>query len=61
MPIEAMRDKFSTSQDGFEDEVSDASGGPNWWQASNGIWYPPELHPSYKQGKGGSATSDVSQ
>jgi len=26
--------------------VSDASGGSGWWQASDGRWYPPELHPA---------------
>jgi hypothetical protein len=25
--------------------VSDASQGPGWWIASDGRWYPPELHP----------------
>jgi hypothetical protein len=27
--------------------MSDTSQGPGWWQASNGKWYEPELHPSY--------------
>jgi uncharacterized RDD family membrane protein YckC len=27
--------------------MSDVSGGPGWWQASDGRWYPPEQHPSY--------------
>jgi uncharacterized RDD family membrane protein YckC len=26
--------------------VSDMSQGPGWWQASDGKWYPPELHPA---------------
>jgi hypothetical protein len=26
--------------------VSDTSQGPGWWLASDGKWYPPELHPS---------------
>lgn len=26
--------------------MSDSSGGPGWWLASDGRWYPPELHPS---------------
>ena len=26
--------------------MSDRSAGPGWWQASDGRWYPPELHPS---------------
>lgn len=28
--------------------MSDASGGPGWWQASDGKWYPPERHPGYQ-------------
>jgi len=28
--------------------VSDASGGPGWWQASDARWYPPEQHPDYQ-------------
>ncbi len=27
--------------------MSDASQGPDWWRASDGMWYPPELHPDY--------------
>jgi hypothetical protein len=27
--------------------MSDVSQGPGWWQASDGKWYPPELHPHY--------------
>ena len=27
--------------------MSDASQGPGWWQASDGKWYAPELHPDY--------------
>ena len=26
--------------------MSDSPQGPDWWQASDGAWYPPELHPS---------------
>jgi hypothetical protein len=26
--------------------MSDKPLGPDWWQASDGTWYPPELHPS---------------
>ena len=26
--------------------MSDTPQGPNWWQASDGKWYPPEAHPS---------------
>lgn len=25
--------------------MSDAPGGPGWWRASDGKWYPPETHP----------------
>ncbi len=28
--------------------MSDTSGGPGWWQASDGKWYPPERHPNYQ-------------
>lgn len=28
--------------------MSDQSGGPGWWQASDDRWYPPELHPDYR-------------
>gem|GEM_PF-5895563 len=27
--------------------MSDVAQGPGWWQASDGKWNPPELHPSY--------------
>jgi uncharacterized protein DUF4190 len=27
--------------------VSDTSGGPGWWLASDGRWYPPEQHPRF--------------
>jgi len=30
--------------------VSDKPEGPGWWVASDGKWYPPELHPSFKDG-----------
>ena len=26
--------------------MSDQSGGPGWWQVSDGRWYPPEQHPA---------------
>ena len=26
--------------------------GPDWWIASDGKWYPPELHPSVKGDSG---------
>ena len=29
--------------------MSDMSQGPGWWLASDGRWYPPELHPSLTQ------------
>ncbi len=28
--------------------MSDMSGGPGWWQASDGKWYPAEQHPNYQ-------------
>ena len=29
--------------------MSDKSEGPGWWIASDGKWYPPELHPSVRE------------
>jgi len=29
--------------------MSDVSQGPGWWQATDGKWYPPELHPDYQK------------
>ena len=29
--------------------MSDRSEGPGWWIASDGKWYPPELHPSVRE------------
>lgn len=28
--------------------MSDAPQGPNWWQASDNRWYPPESHPNFR-------------
>ena len=28
--------------------MSDVTQGPGWWIASDGKWYPPELHPSVR-------------
>ncbi|MGP8007294.1 MAG: hypothetical protein ACLP2J_09710 [Acidimicrobiales bacterium] len=28
--------------------MSDVAQGPNWWIASDGKWYPPDLHPSVR-------------
>lgn len=28
--------------------MSEVAQGPGWWQASDGKWYAPELHPSYR-------------
>ncbi len=28
--------------------MSDVSQGPGWWQASDGKWYRPEQHPSFR-------------
>ena len=30
--------------------MSDKSEGPGWWMASDGQWYAPEEHPSFKDG-----------
>ncbi len=30
--------------------MSDKPEGPGWWIASDGKWYPPELHPSVREG-----------
>ncbi len=30
--------------------MSDVAQGPGWWLASNGKWYPPELHPARTNG-----------
>ena len=27
--------------------MSDVSHGPGWWEATDGKWYPPEMHPNY--------------
>lgn len=29
--------------------MSDTGQGPGWWEASDGRWYPPELHPAVRQ------------
>ena len=29
--------------------MADVSQGPGWWIASDGKWYPPDLHPSVAQ------------
>lgn len=34
---------------------SDTQKGPDWWMASDGRWYPPELHPDYDEGSAASA------
>ena len=28
--------------------MSDVAQGPGWWEASDGRWYPPELHPNWQ-------------
>ena len=30
--------------------MSDTPSGPDWWQASDDRWYPPETHPDYRPG-----------
>jgi hypothetical protein len=37
--------------------MSDKSEGPGWWVASDGKWYPPELHPSVTDESGATASS----
>ena len=37
--------------------MSDKPEGPGWWIASDGKWYPPELHPSFKDGSGAGPTA----
>ena len=40
--------------------MADTSGGPGWWQASDGKWYPPEQHPAalaQAEAAAGAATS----
>ncbi len=39
--------------------MSDEPEGPGWWVASDGKWYPPELHPSVRDGSKPVATSDA--
>lgn len=41
--------------------MSDVTQGPGWWIASDGKWYPPELHPSVRakaQEAGDAAAAD---
>lgn len=35
--------------------MSEVSQGPGWWLATNGRWYPPEMHPQYRSPADGSA------
>ena len=35
--------------------MSDTSQGEGWWQASDGKWYAPELHPDFGKSTGGAA------
>lgn len=39
--------------------MSDTAQGPGWWQASDGRWYPPELHPSAQAAASGTAAGTV--
>src|SRR5690606_9680293 len=32
--------------------VSEAPGGPGWWEASDGRWYPPQSHPDARAAAG---------
>ena len=29
--------------------MADVNQGPDWWQASDGKWYPPERHPDHRE------------
>ncbi len=40
--------------------MSDMSQGPGWWQASDGRWYPPELHPSVREAQSPAPVPSVS-
>jgi hypothetical protein len=40
--------------------MSDTTQGPGWWLASDGKWYPPELHPNYTPPPS-PTTSDVTE
>lgn len=40
--------------------MSDVSGGPGWWIASDGKWYRPEQHPSVRPSLSSPASSPVS-
>ena len=37
--------------------MSDKPEGPGWWIASDGNWYPPELHPSVRDDSAGEAAA----
>jgi hypothetical protein len=37
--------------------MSDKSEGPGWWIASDGKWYPPELHPSVRDDSSATASA----
>jgi hypothetical protein len=39
--------------------MSDKSEGPGWWIASDGKWYPPELHPSVRNASRTKAAAGV--
>jgi hypothetical protein len=41
--------------------VSDASQGPDWWRASDGMWYPPESHRAYVAGRVTGPTGTASE
>jgi len=38
--------------------MSDVSQGAGWWQASDGKWYAPELHPGYSSSSGTEESSE---
>ncbi len=39
--------------------MSDKPPGPGWWIASDGRWYPPELHPSVREGSATEAGTEA--
>jgi hypothetical protein len=38
--------------------MSDKPEGPGWWLATDGKWYPPELHPSVRDGSPAAPTQE---
>ena len=38
----------STARIGHDGAVTDPTPGPDWWQAADGRWYPPDLKPTHR-------------